>query len=92
MAEKLTAVPPDLAKHGVSLEVLNEAAAKGIDWQKILAAIQQYGPIVVQILLTIFGKTPTPIPIPTPQGATLKAETGKLGTPPPSSQPKPPSK
>jgi hypothetical protein len=34
-----------------------QAAALGLDWSKLFALIQQFGPVVLQILMQLFGVT-----------------------------------
>lgn len=44
-------------------------AAAGIDWQKLLALLGQYGPVVMQIILAILGiVTPPPVAQAKPKG------------------------
>jgi hypothetical protein len=48
-----------------------QAAALGLDWNRIIQLVQQWGPMVLQIIMSILGVTPTPAPgtAQTPQAA-----------------------
>jgi hypothetical protein len=62
---KASGVPDD------QVEQLKAAAANmaAFNWQALLQAITQYGPVIVSVILSIFGVSPTPVTPPGPQPA-----------------------